>query len=729
MTYTIGSLFAGVGGFDLGFERAGFMTRWQVEIDPAASGVLAHHWPDVPRYADVCEVDGAAIEPVDVITFGSPCQDLSVAGQRRGLAGAHSGLYFEAIRIIREMRDATNGRRPAFALWENVPGAHSSLFGRDYGAALDALAECGALDIAWRILDSQYFGLAQRRRRVFTLADFGGERAGEILALADSLRGHPPPRRTAGQAIAGTLGRVASGGGGHRLDLDSAGAYIVEGHGRGIANGLTARYANGPDSDATDTLILVGAEGVRDTLRADGFDASEDGTGRGTPIVACRWWQGAGTDEDRSPSGTVSDGHVPAVAFTNRGHDSGDVGETLRAASHGAIPMAVAFAERTRDGGRTLETQNELAYAVTNPGAGGTSHSLRVAIHTTGYQGDRVNESDGTWTTLSAQNANNGGGAGAKLLHQMTVRRLMPVECERLQGFPEIANSCTIEVWNRDSGDRPKNLVHVATPSLRSLRPVGSAGSAESNDHAPSADSRPWPVNPRTNRPVVLSVHIDLERHALELRSPERLLWSVRGADEKSWFLPHTHRVDFAHLAAAISQTLARTTTHGRAESPTSNGRSSPQPSGSIIVPVSGREIDERAGAAADAIQKATALTKSTISVRGESSPNYASILTTLCCSVAHAIRGYIPEPTRNADFYDFALTITNGWTALRADGTAQADGPRYRQMGNAVSVNVSYWIAKRIMEIWTQDGHAPNGDSTKLQSSGNATYPHQRRS
>lgn len=172
-----GSLFAGVGGFDLGFEAAGMECCFQVEWDKHCQQVLAHHWPDVPRWSDVSDVKGAELPPVDVITFGSPCQDLSVAGKRAGLDGGRSNLFFEATRIIREMRDATDGVFPRVAVWENVPGAFSSNDGLDFGSVLDGLAESGALGIEWAVLDARWFGVPQRRRRIFVVAEFDPARA------------------------------------------------------------------------------------------------------------------------------------------------------------------------------------------------------------------------------------------------------------------------------------------------------------------------------------------------------------------------------------------------------------------------------------------------------------------------------------------------------------------------------------------------------------------------
>ena len=183
------SLFSGVGGFDLGLEAAGLTCVAQVEWDKDCQQVLAHHWPHVPRWGDITDVHGADLPPADVVAFGSPCQDLSVAGNRTGFVdGGRSNLFHQAIRIVKEMRHATADQYPTFVVWENVVGALSSNDGRDFAAVLDAMADCGALDICWRVLNAQHFGVPQRRRRIFVVADLAGERAGQILAEPPSVR-------------------------------------------------------------------------------------------------------------------------------------------------------------------------------------------------------------------------------------------------------------------------------------------------------------------------------------------------------------------------------------------------------------------------------------------------------------------------------------------------------------------------------------------------------------
>lgn len=175
---TFGSLFSGIGGFDLGFEKAGLQCRWQVENDISCQVILEKHWPDVKRFGDIREITGKEMEPVDVICGGFPCQDLSVAGRRVGLSAARSGLFYELLRIVSETR-------PRWFIIENVPGLLSSNQGRDMGAVIGSLAKLG-YGIAWRVLDAQYFGVPQRRRRVFIAGHLGDIRsATEVLFESD----------------------------------------------------------------------------------------------------------------------------------------------------------------------------------------------------------------------------------------------------------------------------------------------------------------------------------------------------------------------------------------------------------------------------------------------------------------------------------------------------------------------------------------------------------------
>ena len=194
---TLGSLFDGSGGFPLGGLLAGITPLWASEIEPFPIRVTTKRLPSVKHLGDISAVDGAEIAPVDIITFGSPCTDMSVAGKRAGLGGQQSCLFYQAIRIVKEMRCATDGKYPRFIVWENVPGAFSSNKGEDFKAVLEAVcsvkdesisvpgppkgkwANAGTVmgdgfSLAWRVLDAQFWGIPQRRKRIYLVADFAG---------------------------------------------------------------------------------------------------------------------------------------------------------------------------------------------------------------------------------------------------------------------------------------------------------------------------------------------------------------------------------------------------------------------------------------------------------------------------------------------------------------------------------------------------------------------------
>lgn len=310
----VGELFAGIGGFGLAAQRAGCSLTWACEIDDFASRVYAARFPGVPIHPDVRDMVG---EPVDCITGGFPCQDLSVAGKRKGLIGERSGLFWEITRIAKRLR-------PRWLLLENVPGLLSSHKGRDFETVLAALDEFG-YGVSWRVLDAQFFGVPQRRRRVFIVGHLGAECPAEVLFESESVSGDSQARRKAQAGVTQSLTRSLGSGGAddndaqgglivaqplaahHRRDDLESSTYVIqeravsEGEsgpdGKGwrqgqaytlearhhtqaviVARPLTATSYKGHDED-TDTIVAH-------ALTGEGFDAGEDGTGRGTPLVA-----------------------------------------------------------------------------------------------------------------------------------------------------------------------------------------------------------------------------------------------------------------------------------------------------------------------------------------------------------------------------------------------------------------------------------------------------------
>jgi DNA (cytosine-5)-methyltransferase 1 len=205
------SLFSGVGGFDLGLEAAGMETVFQCEWDKHATNILERHWPHVPRWGDISTLTGKHIlqhaPVIDVVAWGSPCQDLSVAGKRAGLEGSRSGLFHEGVRIIKELRKETNNEYPRISIWENVYGALNSNRGADFGVILNEMAEAGALVQEWRVLDAQYFGVPQRRRRVFLISIFDTATAtrcpNPLLPVSEGVQWHPSTSNQTRQTVTG----------------------------------------------------------------------------------------------------------------------------------------------------------------------------------------------------------------------------------------------------------------------------------------------------------------------------------------------------------------------------------------------------------------------------------------------------------------------------------------------------------------------------------------------
>lgn len=387
---------------------------------------------------DITKINGAEIEAVDVITGGSPCQDLSIAGKRAGLAGARSGLFMEQVRIVKEMRehDRANGRtgdmvRPRFMVWENVPGAFSSNKGRDFAAVLEEIiriAEPEAPDIevpekgwptwggyhdevggrwsvAWRVHDAQYWGVPQRRRRISVVADFGGDTAGEILFERKSVSRHPAESGAAGERLAGAA---------------ESGA------------GKTEQCLTAWDCQSK---RIFGTEGKSSTPQGG------VGGGVNNPAIFCMATQQGGANvrsDDLAPTLTAAAGmsgnNQPIVCLNDQGGNvmgvSHDVSGTLRAQEHGHQPSVL-------DMSHACDVIRDC---------GEVSPSLQARMGTCGNQvplafafgrSDTLTESD----VASTQSARQGKSATdlvcAVVRTGMIVRRLTPMECERLQGFPD----------------------------------------------------------------------------------------------------------------------------------------------------------------------------------------------------------------------------------------------------------------------------------------------------
>ncbi len=313
---TLGSLFDGSGGFPLGGLLCGIEPLWASEIEPFPIRVTTKRITQMKHYGDINKLNGAELPPVDIITFGSPCTDMSVAGKRVGLGGEQSMLFYEAIRIIKEMRNKTNGQYPRYAVWENVPGAFSSNKGEDFKAVLEAiirikepntsvpLPEKGrwpyadlllgdGWSVAYRTIDAQYFGVPQRRRRIFLVADFAGGCAGEILFEQKGMsRNYTPSgspwKRTAGDVkdCSGKTGSSINNQDGNVMSFEPGAVSRIGGHTDENISG-TIRASMGDNQTAvvienhpTDSRIKLSEDNKVQTL------TSRMGTGGGNvPLV------------------------------------------------------------------------------------------------------------------------------------------------------------------------------------------------------------------------------------------------------------------------------------------------------------------------------------------------------------------------------------------------------------------------------------------------------------
>ena len=307
---TLGSLFDGSGGFPLGGLISGITPIWASEIEPFPIRVTTKRLPFMKHYGDVSKMNGADVEPVDIITFGSPCQDMSIAGRREGLDGSRSSLFYEAVRIVKEMRCKTNGRYPRYIVWENVPGAFSSNKGADFQSVLEEVCSVKGYEIhtsrpekwpaageivaddfslAWRVFDAQYWGVPQRRKRIYLVADFTGGSAGKILFESEGVSGYTPQGFRSWQGAAGASEK-----------------------GSGTAGCVCLNDQGGNRMDVTD--------GVTCTLRAEAHHPPCVMESAGFCTEHSAHSRSIGYEEETSP--TLRAGTVPAAVYENHSQDT-----------------------------------------------------------------------------------------------------------------------------------------------------------------------------------------------------------------------------------------------------------------------------------------------------------------------------------------------------------------------------------------------------------------------
>lgn len=506
---TLGSLFDGSGGFPLGGLISGITPVWASEIEPFPIRVTTKRLPFIKHYGDISYMDGSKIEPVDIITFGSPCQDLSIAGKRDGLDGKRSSLFYEAIRIVKEMRCATDGKKPRYIVWENVPGAFSSNKGEDFRYVLEGIChikdetlsvpkidkwkQAGSIvgdhfSLAWRVLDAQYWGVPQRRKRIFLVADFAGGGAGEILFKSEGLSGYSKKSIRSWQGTAsnfadsiGATGTIClNDQGGERMDvttditctlraksnhppciIDSA---VFDNHGKDtrftgpidVAPTISATYGTGGNNqpfvveNSKTYDVRFTSEGTvnarsnvyeSDTARTiDTSGNAPDSNQGGIAVVESYGLQGSmiGRADKNGPQGA---GVNEELSFTLNTVDKHAVVYAIDRESFNCGQNYARNLGITEDGiNSTLKAQGPSAVATPTYSSSKASfftdakEELANTLVATDYKDPPlINDNDGI---------------------DYTVRRLTPTECARLQGFPDW--------WCSDLG--------IETPTMDDLR-------------------------------------------------------------------------------------------------------------------------------------------------------------------------------------------------------------------------------------------------------------------
>lgn len=449
---THGGLFSGILGFSEGFRRAGIRSLWECEWDAKCQDVIRRREPTVKVHGDVTTFNADEFECPDVITFGFPCTDISIAGKRKGVIDGEtrSGLFYEATRII--ARFVPRGLQ--FAIAENVGGLFSHDEGRTFARVLGTLGELGALDIGWATLDSQWFGLAQRRERVFIVIDFRGQRAGEVLSLAEGLCWNPAPRREAGKGTTHDIAPSlrASGTGSHRIgeqtgqdpviaevaatlgggsatggfgsDTDRCGAFIPE-----IAHTLRKEH-DGAMAPDWDTMILTPTHDPAPCLLERDSKGADSSCDKAMVIESRECQDAIGFDRTTAEVGGEISGTLRRSGAVSDGVNNGK-----------ADVACVAVYENHQNGEVRM---SDVAFTIGTTQSPTCRSTAKVLAFQQNQSGD-VYQSEVVGALNTNQNAS-GRGTPKVMTPQYRVRRLTPTECSRLQGFPDDWNA-----WLSDS--------------------------------------------------------------------------------------------------------------------------------------------------------------------------------------------------------------------------------------------------------------------------------------
>jgi DNA (cytosine-5)-methyltransferase 1 len=682
---TYGSVCSGIEGASVAWAPLRWRCAFMAETEAFPRAVLKHHYPDVPLFSDFTllrDHQQDALVDVDLLVGGTPCQGFSIAGLRGSLSDDRSNLCLEFIRLANTIDDLRRaaGRPPLWVLWENVPGVFSTE-DNAFGAFLGGLVGCdAALDpgargkwtdaglaagpdrmAAWRVLDAQHFGLAQRRRRVFVLA-LGGAGAWRcadaLLPLADSLQGYPAPRREARERAARPIAGSSPASSGYRNDADTADNLIAFGGNNtsgeiDVTAGLLAQPGSGWKGDFDSETFIT------HSLRADGFDASEDGTGRGTPLVASTLrppsrdatWRGDGCDN-------LIAGVMPAIAFNwQNGGGYGEAHDGLGITEDGtgpldastikavAIPITIDAARRGEGTALTPSPDADGRVRLRDPGLGigedgdpagtlqaaGPGAVFTLASRGRGDGHQLEFRDDGLANAVLTPSGGRAGiGVGAVAIADMRI-----AQCARTGG--PLTGWCLGE-------QRPDGLWSIRCPDCEDLReaavtdliPFDAMQLTHPENRANPQPGDPAPTLAKVSRPMV-AAPVDLQNLALggDIAGTLDTTRPTRGGGQAVAFTntPSQSNKDFNARPSERTQAL------------TPNGNRVSARGGDVIMPTS-------------------------------------------------AVRRLTPtECERLQGFPD-------GYTDVPFRGKAAADGPRYKALGNSFAAPVIRWIGERIASV-----------------------------
>ena len=700
------SVCSGIEAASVAFQPLGWKAVAFSEIEPFPCSVLAHHYPETPNWGDMTKYEEWPNVSIDLLCGGTPCQSFSVAGLRKGLADPRGNLMLTFGAIAAKYR-------PKWLVWENVPGVLSSNGGRDFGAFLGMLGELG-YGFAYRVLDAQYFGVAQRRRRVFVVGCLGDWRsAAAILFERHSLSGHPAPRRQTGQRPTGTLSARTEGGGGLGTDFDLAGGLQPVAYGgnktsgsRDVASALSALSAHGGtgrNDFETETFIAH-------SLRGEGFDASEDGTGRGTPLVPvdCHGVMPTMLNGANTPGGHMvrsghnKDAYIVPMAFAQNQRDevrTMDVAGALAAKpgakqqtyiafpermsgtqcastenlapSMGAFnPTAVAVALRGRDGGATAELGDEVGSALRASGGGGDKAHVTVKINARSVSNSVENKGFDKSRNFyaSAQETN-----AIALLRR--VREAIGTQAFAQWGLGILDSLQQTEILRsalHGSELRPAPFTRRWVVCCALGSPFSrSAGAMHSMREAAGerCSSQGWGFSEQ---------HFDeLGAYLSELSQPgaqaERLMRDLWQASEG---------VGVLRDALSAVQEARRSTGH----------QGQPVRSGSARGPAASTEDLQGAGLRGQIPREG--VLQQACPAGGERDAGATAIDQERGGSGAMAVRRLTVEEC------EFLQGFSRGYTNVPHRGKPAADGPRYKALGNSWAVPCAAWIGRRISAV-----------------------------